>query len=84
MSKERVIKHPDYYKLPNGIECFDVIRYFLSDIGLAIKYLWRHGRKQEEGIDNMLKAIEDLEKAKVCIDDQIQELKHQYEASKSL
>jgi hypothetical protein len=71
MSKQRCIEHQDYYKLPNGIECFDVIRYFPTDIGMAIKYLWRHGRKHESGIDDTNKAKEDLRKAIVCINDHI-------------
>ena len=72
--EERCIQHQDYYLLPNGIECFDVIRYFMCDIGMAIKYLWRHGRKTEEGIDAKQNAIEDLKKAIICIQDQIEEL----------
>ena len=46
----------------------------MCDIGMAIKYLWRHGRKTEEGIDAKQKAIEDLKKAIICIQDQIEEL----------
>ena len=30
---ERCIQHQDYYLLPNGIECFDVIRYFIDQNG---------------------------------------------------
>lgn len=70
----RKISHQNYYMLPNGIECFDVIRYFPCDIGMAIKYLWRHGKKDEEGISSNEKAIEDLRKAVVCIEDHLKML----------
>lgn len=72
--KERNISHQNYYVLPNGIECFDVIRYFPCDIGMAIKYLWRHGKKNEEGITSNEKAIEDLRKAMHCIEDHVKML----------
>jgi hypothetical protein len=67
----RVIENQDYYSLPNGITCLQVIRYFPNNIGNAIKYLWRHGRKNELGISNNEKAIEDLNKCMVYIKDQI-------------
>lgn len=67
----RCIKDQDYYTLPNGVTCMQVIRYFPTDIGNAIKYLWRYGRKEEEGIDTIDKAIEDLRKSIIYIEDQI-------------
>lgn len=70
-STPRVIENQDYYSLPNGITCLQVIRYFPNNIGNAIKYLWRHGRKNELGISNSEKAIEDLNKCMVYIKDQI-------------
>ena len=79
--KDRQISHQNYYILPNGIECFDVIRYFPCDIGMAIKYLWRHGKKNEDGIDSAKKAIEDLKKAKYCIDDHLKMLEDAYNKS---
>lgn len=74
-STTRVIENQDYYTLPNGITCLQVIRYFPNNIGNAIKYLWRHGRKKEEGISDLDKAIEDLTKCMVYIKDQIELLK---------
>ena len=67
----RVIENQDYYTLPNGITCLQVIRYFPNNIGNAIKYLWRHGKKHESDIANIDKAIEDLNKSMVYIKDQI-------------
>lgn len=68
---KRVIEHQDYYTLPNGIECMQVIRYFPNNVGNAIKYLWRHGRKHEVEITDKEKAVEDLEKCIIYIKDQI-------------
>lgn len=67
----RVIENQDYYSLPNGITCLQVIRYFPNNIGNAIKYLWRHGKKHESDITDIDKAIEDLNKSMVYIKDQI-------------
>jgi hypothetical protein len=71
----RVIENQDYYTLPNGITCIQVIRYFPNNIGNAIKYLWRHGKKHESDINDIDKAIEDLNKSMVYIKDQIELLK---------
>lgn len=71
INSTRCIKDQDYYTLPNGVTCIQVIRYFPTNIGNAIKYLWRHGRKEEEGIDTINKAIEDLRKSVIYIEDQI-------------
>lgn len=69
------VNHPNYYRLPNGIECKDVIQYFDWNIGSAIKYCWRNGKKPEEGMTNIEKAIEDLYKAIECIQFEIELLK---------
>ena len=51
------INHPQHYTShPSGVECIDIIEHYPFNIGNAIKYLWRAGRKGD--------AIEDLEKAK--------------------
>ena len=50
------INHPQHYTShPSGVECIDIIEHYPFNIGNAIKYLWRAGRKGD--------AIEDLEKA---------------------
>lgn len=62
------VNHPQHYnKLPNGIECIDVVKYFNFTIGSAIKYLWRYAYKGA--------SIEDLEKAVWYIQFEINELK---------
>jgi len=61
-----MVNNPPHYKnsiLPNGIECCDVIEHFNTNLGTAIKYIWRAGRKGS--------ATEDLEKAKWYLQRQI-------------
>lgn len=65
------VNHPAYYKDPSGIECIDVARHRDFNIGNALKYLWRAGFKQEEGISDTDKQIEDLKKAIFYINDEI-------------
>jgi hypothetical protein len=62
------INHPQHYTShPSGVECIDIIEHYPFNIGNAIKYLWRAGRKGD--------AIEDLEKAKWMVEREIQRLK---------
>ena len=62
------INHPQHYTShPSGVECIDIIEHYPFNIGNAIKYLWRAGRKGD--------AIEDLEKAKWIVEREIQRLR---------
>lgn len=70
------VEHPNYYQLPNGIECLDVVRYFDFNIGNVIKYCWRCGRKSEQGLTMKEKELEDLKKALVYLQDKINMLEH--------
>ena len=70
------VNHPKHYNShPSGIECIEIVRHYNFDVGNAIKYLWRHGLKHEEGIDDKDKAVEDLEKAIFYIKDEIKRIK---------
>lgn len=72
------VNHPKHYNShPSGVECIEIIRHYDFNIGCAIKYLWRHGLKEEEGINIKEKAIEDLEKAIFYINDEINKLKNE-------
>ena len=51
------INHPDHYNWVPGVECIDVVEHFNFNLGNAIKYIWRAGRKRERS------WREDLEKA---------------------
>ena len=68
------VEHPSHYlwlKDKCGIEVIDITRHLDFDIGNAIKYLLRSGRKQESGLSNRDKQIEDLQKAIWYIKDKI-------------
>lgn len=74
------VNHPSHYTShPSGIECIEITRWYDFDIGNAIKYLWRHGLKHEEGMEDVDKSIEDLEKAIWYINDAIRTLKKKAE-----
>ena len=70
---ERVY-HPNYYTDESGVECIDVARHKTFNVGNALKYLWRAGRKHEDGIDDVDKEIEDLQKAVFYLNDEITRL----------
>lgn len=69
MAKEERWNHPAHYQGENGIETIDVIRHYTCDIANALKYLMRAGRKQEDGISDTDKEVEDLKKALWYIED---------------
>ncbi len=53
---------PDYYRLPNGIEAHQVSGWFPTNIGVAINYLWRAGRKPGSAqAEDLQKAIEHIQ-----------------------
>ena len=67
--------NPSYYKQhPSGVECIDITKHYDFCIGNTIKYLWRCGLKQEEGISNKDKEIEDLKKALWYLQKKIEQL----------
>jgi hypothetical protein len=66
------VNHPAHYnwlKEICGIEVIDITRHLDFDLGNAIKYILRAGRKDEE------KTIEDLQKAIWYLNDEINLLK---------
>ena len=41
-----MVNHPPHYgNHPSGIECIEVTRLCMSDMGAAIQYIWRHADK---------------------------------------
>lgn len=72
------VNHPKYYNSdPSGIECIEVARHRNFNVGNALKYLWRAGLKQEEGLSSKEKQIEDLNKAIWYINDEIKRIKNE-------
>lgn len=71
------VNHPKHYtwlKDKCGIEVIDIVRHLDFDLGNAIKYILRSGKKSEEGMTDKEKQIEDLRKAIFYIEDKIQML----------
>lgn len=62
------VNHPRHYNNnPSGVECIQIVRHMSFNVGNAIKYLWRVNDKGD--------PIENLEKAKWYIEDEINRLK---------
>lgn len=52
------INHPDHYTWLPGAECIEIAQHFPFNLGNAIKYIWRAGRKRdEEFAQDIRKAI---------------------------
>ena len=70
------VQKAKHYNLhPSGIECIQIVRHHIFNIGNAIKYLWRNGLKEEAEMPTLDKQIQDLEKAVYYIEDEISRLK---------
>ena len=66
----KLVNHPDHYnKHPSGVECIDIVRHMNFNLGNVIKYLWRAGLKDGNA------DIQDLEKAKWYLEDEIKRIK---------
>lgn len=73
-SKDEMVNHPPHYtwlKELVGIEVIDIVRHLDFDLGCAVKYILRQGRKSEKGMSDKEKAVEDLRKAIWYIEDRI-------------
>lgn len=71
---EDKVNHPSHYcwlKDKCGIEVIDITRHLDFDLGNAVKYILRSGKKTEQGYDDIEKEIEDLQKAIFYINDKI-------------
>ena len=60
-----------YYAFPNGVEAEDICRYLSFNLGNVVKYACRAGRKDAK------KKIEDLEKAKDYLENEIKRAKEE-------
>lgn len=78
--KEDKVNSPSHYnwlKKLAGVEVIDITRHLDFDLGNAVKYILRAGRKSEEGYDDKAKTIEDLRKAIFYINDKIKTLENE-------
>ena len=56
------INHPDHYNWLPGVECIKVTQHFSFNLGNAIKYIWRAGRKPDNTVlQDLRKAVKYLE-----------------------
>ena len=83
IKEDENVSHPSHYtwlKELCGIEVIDITRHLDFDLGNAIKYILRAGRKpiiSEENINNNKAAIQDLHKAIWYINDKIKMLENE-------
>ena len=87
MKEDENVSHPSHYtwlKDKCGIEVIDITRHLDFDLGNAIKYILRAGRKpiiNENLSDDFLRAaIQDLKKALFYINDKIDMLENEYKS----
>ena len=85
IKEDENVSHPSHYtwlKDKCGIEVIDITRHLDFDLGNAIKYIFRAGRKpiiNENLSDDFLRAaIQDLKKALFYINDKIDMLENEY------
>ena len=73
--EEQDATSPSYYQLPDGNEVIDLTRWLSSNGGQAVQYIARATRIDgvTKGLENA-KLVEDLEKAKIFIDNEIDRL----------
>lgn len=70
------IDHPNHYNdHPSGAECIDIAEWFPFNLGNAIKYIWRSGKKGDR--------IEDLKKARWYLDREIVRLEQDIDRRES-
>jgi hypothetical protein len=64
-----VVNHPPHYAdHPSMIECVDIAEHLSFNLGNALKYLWRAGKKHPEKLDEDLrKALWYLEREKEAL-----------------
>ena len=61
------VNHPAHYTShPRGVEAIDITRHMNFNLGNAVKYIWRAGLKGD--------SIEDLQKARFYISDELERL----------
>ena len=87
IKEDENVSHPSHYtwlKDKCGIEVIDITRHLDFDLGNAIKYILRAGRKpiiNENLSDDFHKAaIQDLKKALFYINDKIDMLENEYKS----
>ena len=64
------VNHPVHYTShPSGVEAIDITRHMNFNLGNAVKYVWRADLKGN--------SLQDLQKARFYIDDEIKKISNQ-------
>lgn len=71
VKREGGIGKRSYYSFPNGVEAEDICRYLPFNLGNVVKYVCRAGRKDAE------KKVEDLEKARDYLENEIKRMEEE-------
>ncbi len=82
MAKDDKVSHPSHYtwlKELCGVEVIDIARHLDFDMGNALKYLLRAGKKSEVWYSDKDKEVQDLKKAVWYINDKIKMLEKEDE-----
>lgn len=77
MNEEERVNHPKHYTWLRdlaGIEVIDLTRHFDFDLGNALKYILRSGKKKITTDDEKAAMKEDLQKAVWYLNDKINNL----------
>lgn len=70
------IAHPRHYnESSSGVECIEIIRWMNFNVGNVVKYCWRAGLKLDNDTMPLKARIQDLEKARWYLDDELGRLK---------
>ena len=57
------VNHPKHYtNHPSGIECIRVTEHMGFCLGNVVKYIWRVGEKEGDGVEDLQKAAWYLER----------------------
>lgn len=83
LKREEAVNHPSHYT-SGKIEVIDYITDQKLDfaLGNVVKYVSRAGKKHENGMDDMDKTIQDLEKAQFYLRHKINVLKRMRDNAK--
>ena len=67
---DEINKSKHYNSHPSGVECITIAQHETFNLGNVYKYIWRHGLKSED-------KLQDLKKAKYYLDKEIERLETQ-------
>jgi hypothetical protein len=66
------IQSPSHYTWHRVTDCASIAGEFPYNVGTAIAYLWRAGRKTDDAVEDLRKAIKHLEMECVRLDERDQ------------